>query len=81
MNNPNTYQIWMGVPVFLNITAEGIKTSLFCTIIGESNDAVRVRIADEWDVEIYKEMISDVDAFPFQDQDLPAACVHSEGPN
>jgi hypothetical protein len=46
------------------------KTSLFCTIIGESDATVRVRIADQWDVEIYKEMVLTVDAFPDSDMDL-----------
>jgi hypothetical protein len=67
---PDTYTTWMGIPVFLNVTAGGIKTSLFCTIIGETNDTVRVRIADEWDVDIYKEMIVVVDAFPHAGMDL-----------
>jgi hypothetical protein len=65
-----TYTTWMGLPVFLNIITGKIKTSLFCTIIGESDATVRVRIADEWDVEIYKEMVQAVDAFPHTGMNL-----------
>ena len=75
----DTYKTWMGIPVFLNVTAGGTKTALFCTIIGESYDTVRVRIADEWDVDIYKEMILVVDAFPYPDR-IPA-CEYAEEPN
>lgn len=58
------------MPVFLRITAGEVKTTLFCTVIGESEATVRVRIADEWDVEIYKEMVHAVDAFPTTGMDL-----------
>jgi hypothetical protein len=58
-----TYATWLGIPVFLNVIAGGIKTSLFCTIIGESNATVRVRIGNQWDVDIYKEMVMTVDEF------------------
>jgi len=67
---PGTYATWMGSPVLLNVITGEIKTSLFCTIIGESDATVRVRIADQWDVDIYKEMILAVDAFPHTGMDL-----------
>jgi len=69
---PGTYTTWMGMPVFLNVTTGEIKTSLFCTIIGESDATVRVRIADQWEVDIYKEMVLAVDAFPHAGMDLAA---------
>lgn len=64
--SPDTYTTWMGIPVFLNVITGEAKTSLFCTIIGESDATVRIRIADQWDVDIYKEMILVVDAFPHE---------------
>jgi len=67
---PDTYTTWMGMPVFLHVTAGGIKTTLFCTIIGESDSTVRVRIGNQWDVDIYKEMVQAVDAFPHAAMDL-----------
>lgn len=66
----DTYATWMGIPVFLNVIAGGIKTSLFCTIIGESNATVRVRIGNQWDVDTYKEMVLAVDEFPCPDRIL-----------
>ena len=70
--SPDTYTTWLGIPVFLNVTAGETKTTLFCTIIGESDATVRVRIADQWDVDIYKEMILVVDAFPHEGMGLVA---------
>ena len=67
---PRNYATWKGMPVFLKITAGELKTSLFCTVIGESDATVRVRIADRWDVDIYKDMILVVDAFPHTSIDL-----------
>ena len=67
---PRNYTTWMGMPVFLNVTTGEIRTPLFCTIIGESDATLRVRIADQWDVDIYKEMILVVDAFPHAGMDL-----------
>lgn len=63
---------WMGIPVSLRITAGETRTSLLCTIIGESEATVRVRIGDQWDVDIYKEMILAVDNFPCEGMDLPS---------
>jgi hypothetical protein len=73
------YATWMGKPVILSISAEKTKTDLPCTIIGESDVAVRVRIADQWDVEIYKEMIQAVGALP--NMGLELARKYREGPN
>ena len=72
--SPRSYKTWMGIEVFLKITTGETKTSLPCTIIGESDTTVRVRIADQWDVEIYKEMILVVDAYPTKDTDLAHPC-------
>lgn len=69
-NLTGSYTNWMGMPVFLKVTAGETKTSLFCTIIGEADDTVRVRLAEQWDVDIYKDMIQVVDAFPHAGMDL-----------
>lgn len=58
------------MPVFLEITTGETTTPLFCTIISESDTTVRVRVADHWDVDLYKEMILVVDAFPHAAMDL-----------
>lgn len=67
---------WVGIPVSLRIAAGGTKTSLLCTIIGEAEATVRVRIGDQWDVDIFKEMILAVENLPertLQDCEEPNA--------
>jgi len=47
----------LGQPVVLRVAAGDLKVPLRGTIIGESNGAVRLRIGEGWDVDIYKAMI------------------------
>ncbi len=51
------YSLWMGQPVVLQVGAGQTRVPLRGTIIGESMDAVRFRISDGWDVDIYKAMV------------------------
>ena len=53
----SAYSSWLGQPVVLQVTAGGLRVPLRGTIVGESNDAVRFRIGEGWDVDIYKAMI------------------------
>ncbi len=54
---PSAYSNWMGQPVVLQVTAGDLKVPLRGTIIGESDAAVRFRVGEGWDVDIYKAMI------------------------
>jgi hypothetical protein len=51
------FAFWMNQSVVLQINAGDLKVPLRGTIVGESNDAVRFRIGEGWDVDIYKAMI------------------------
>jgi hypothetical protein len=53
----SAYSVWLGQPVVLQVAAGDLKVPLRGTIIGESNGAVRLRIGEGWDVDIYKAMI------------------------
>ncbi len=53
----SAYSVWLGQPVVLRVAAGDLKVPLRGTIIGESNGAVRLRIGEGWDVDIYKAMI------------------------
>jgi hypothetical protein len=39
------------------VAAGQLQTELQCTVIGESDAALRIRIAEIWEVDIYKEII------------------------
>lgn len=51
------YSLWLGQPVVLQVAAGDMRVPLRGVIVGESNDAIRFRIGDGWDVDIYKNMV------------------------
>ena len=51
------YASWIGQAVVLQVAASDLKVPLRGTVVGESDDAVRFRIGQNWDVDIYKTMI------------------------
>ena len=51
------YATWLGQPVVLQVQAGEMRVPLRGTIISESPDAVRFRIGEGWDVDIYKAMV------------------------
>lgn len=53
----SAYSVWFGQSVVLHVTAGDLKVPLRGRIIGESDAAVRFRIGEGWDVDIYKAMI------------------------
>jgi hypothetical protein len=48
---------WLCQPVVLQVAAGNTRVPLCGVILGESHDAVRFRIGDGWDVDIYKSMV------------------------
>jgi hypothetical protein len=63
------YKEWLGQAVVLQVSVGDLKVPLRGTLLGESRDALRVRIGDGsgWDVDIFKTMIMAVE------QDIPFA--------
>ena len=57
----SAYSVWFGQSVVLQVTAGDLKVPLRGRIIGESDAAVRFRIGEGWDVDIYKAMILTVE--------------------
>jgi hypothetical protein len=51
------YALWFGQPVVLQVAAGEMKVPLRGTLVGETRDAIRFRIGDGWDVDIYKNMV------------------------
>jgi hypothetical protein len=56
------YSTWLGKPVLLHVATGGFLTSLNCVIVGESDAALRIRIANLWDVDLFKEMVLAIEA-------------------
>ena len=52
-----SYAMWMGQPVILRVVTGNQRVPLRGRLVSETNDVVRFRIADSWDVDIYKSMV------------------------
>ncbi|HTU34078.1 MAG TPA: hypothetical protein VMF66_09780 [Candidatus Acidoferrum sp.] len=55
------YGIWMGQPVVLRVLAGSIRVPLRGRLVAETKDAVKLRIDESWDVDIFKSMILGVE--------------------
>jgi len=51
------YETWMNQPVVMHVVAGELKVPLRGVIVGESPDALKFRVGDGWDVEIFKNMV------------------------
>jgi hypothetical protein len=51
------FAVWHGQPVILRVTAGDLRVPLRGTIVGETAQALRFRIGNGWDVDIYKNMV------------------------
>lgn len=57
----STFRDWMNKAVVLHVTLNDWLIPLRGTVVGESVDAVRFRLGETWDVDVYKSMILAVD--------------------
>jgi hypothetical protein len=53
----SAYASWLGQPVVLQVALGDIKVPLRGTLLKDSDETVRMRIGEGWDVDIYKTMI------------------------
>lgn len=51
------YAVWMGQPVILRVVAGNLRVPLRGRLVAESDSVVRLRIAESWDVDIFKSMV------------------------
>lgn len=64
------YAVWMGQPVILRVVTGNMRVPLRGRIVSETSDSVRLRIADSWDVDIFKSMVAAVE------HDLPVIVLN-----
>jgi len=55
------YAVWVGQPVILRVLSGTLRVPLRGRLLSETTDAVRLRIADSWDVDIFKSMVVGVE--------------------
>lgn len=51
------YEVWMGQTVILRVVAGNLRVPLRGRLLSENSEVVRLRIADSWDVDIFKTMV------------------------
>jgi len=51
------YAAWVGQPVILRVATGNLRVPLRGRLVSETNEVVRLRIADSWDVDIFKSMV------------------------
>jgi hypothetical protein len=54
---PSVYEAWIGQPVVLQVAAGEIRVPLRGIIVSENFDALRVRVGEGWDIDIFKSMV------------------------
>jgi hypothetical protein len=55
------FNVWLGQAVVLQVALGDIQVPLRGKLLKEGGDTVRMRIGDGWDVDIYKNMILNVE--------------------
>lgn len=53
----SVYAAWMNQPVVMQLASDDLRVPLRGTVVGESDAAVRFRLGDGLDIDIYKKMI------------------------
>ena len=54
---PSAYASWVGQAVVLQVATGDLRVPLRGVVVGESDEAVRFRIGEGWDIDVYKTMI------------------------
>ncbi len=67
----DAYTSWMGQLVVLQVSIGDLKVPLRGTMVSESKEAVRMRIGEGWDIDVFKTMILTVDRDKWAPSNLP----------
>lgn len=65
-----TYAVWMGQPVILRVVAGNLRVPVRGRLLSETGSVLRLRIAENWDVDIFKSMVVAIE------QDAPLMVVN-----
>ncbi len=53
----SAYAVWIGQPVVLQLAAADLRVPLRGMILEETDNFIRFRVDQAWDIDIYKSMI------------------------
>ena len=54
---PSAYATWVGQAVILQVATGDLRVPLRGVIVGESDSAIRFRVGEGWDIDIFKPMV------------------------
>jgi hypothetical protein len=64
------YAVWMGQSVILRVVTGTLRVPLRGRLVSETDNSLRLRISDSWDVDIFKSMVVGIE------HDLPVYVVN-----
>ncbi len=64
---PSAYATWLDQPVILQVAAGELRVPLHGTILGETDDAIRFRVDEGWDMDVHKSMVLAVEEVQLED--------------
>lgn len=64
-----SYTVWMGQSVILRVVAGNLRVPVRGRLVSETGSVLRLRIAENWDVDIFKSMVVAIE------QDTPMVMV------
>jgi hypothetical protein len=53
----SAYTVWIGQPVIMQLAAADSRVPLRGIVVAETNDCIRFRVEQTWDIDIFKSMI------------------------
>jgi hypothetical protein len=53
----STYAVWIGQPVILRLAASDLQVPLGGIIVAETDECIRFRVEQTWDIDVFKSMI------------------------
>ncbi len=56
------YKAWTHHPVILHLLTDGIRVPLRGRLVGETAKALRIRVEETWDFDIFKSMVLGIEA-------------------
>jgi hypothetical protein len=64
---PSVYAAWMEQQVVLQVAAGDLRVPLRGTIVGETEEVLRFRVGENWDIDVLKSMILAVEEVQLED--------------
>jgi hypothetical protein len=64
---PSVYAAWMDQPIVLQVAAGELRVPLRGVIVGETDEALRFRVGEGWDIDVFKSMILAVEQIQMED--------------